>query len=106
MGIWMSLNVGAVALTVVALSWLLVVYVQNLQQVLSRFTLGLTLFAGALWFQAAVQIYFFATMMPLYTVGVDKLIFVQNILALVASTTLLSVTLRPVGFGRAEPDVA
>jgi len=92
----MNLNAVVVAATALLLTVLLVVYGTNMRQAPSRFTGGLFLFGGALWFQAVVQLYFFATMMPLYAGGVEKLVLVQNLLVLVGSGVLLAVTLRPI----------
>ncbi len=97
MSLWMDLNIVAVVLTTVLLTALLAVYVGMLRQARTRFTWGLLLFALALWFQAAVQLYFFATMMSLYAGDVERLVLVQNCLALVGSAVLLGVTLRPIG---------
>lgn len=106
MGLIMMINVAVVIATTLLLTGLLAAYAGMLRQAPSRFTWGLSLFAAALWFQAAVQLYFFATMMPLYAGGVESIILVQNLLAMLASGVLLAVTLRPMGAARATPSDA
>lgn len=105
MSLIMGVNLVAVVLTALLLKGLLYQYVGLLRQTPSRFTWGLTLFAVALWFQAAVQVYFFATRMALYVGGLEGVILAQNLLSLVASAVLLTVTVRPVGMRQARADV-
>jgi hypothetical protein len=95
MGVVMNLNIAVVILNVIILSGLLWTYAGMLRQASSRFTWGLLLFAGALWLQNVVQLYFFGTMMQYFVAGVQALVLVQNGLATVASLVLLTVTLRP-----------
>ncbi len=104
MGLWMDLNVATVILTTAALTWLMVLYIGMLRAAPSRFTWGLLLFAFAMWSQAAVQLWFFATMMDLYVGGVERLVFAMNLLALVAASVLLTITLRPTGAGAHAAD--
>ncbi len=103
MGLVMNLNVAVVILNTVLLSGLLLTYAGMLRQVATRFTWGLLGFAGVLWVQNVVQLYFFATMMGYFVAGVQSLVLVQNVLATVASSVLLAVTLRPAGAGPAAP---
>ncbi len=104
MGILMMANFAVVGINVVLLSVLLVLYGRMMRQAATRFTLGLLLFAGALWTQCAVQLYFMATRMPLFVGGLEGIVLAQNLLALLASAFLLSVTLNPVG--RLDADTA
>lgn len=108
MGWAMMANFTVVGINTVLLTLLLVLYGRMLAQAFTRFTLGLLLFALALWSQCAVQLYFYVTMMPLYAGDMEAIILIQNALALLASAFLLTVTVAPVGrrAAEAEPDVA
>lgn len=97
MSVVMNINIAVVVLNTIILSGLMWMYAGMLRQASTRFTWGLFGFALALWFQAAVQLFFYATMMEYFVAGVQPLVLVQNGLALVASVTLLSVTVAPVG---------
>ncbi len=97
MGVIMQANVTVVIITTAALSLLLWTYATMLRQASTRFTWGLLAFAGVLWMQNVIQLYFFATMMRFYVEGVQPLVLVQNVLAALATLVLLAVTWRPVG---------
>jgi len=96
----MQLNIAVVVLNAILLSGLLWAYAGMLREMPTRFTWGLLGFAGVLWLQSVVQLYFYATMMEYFVAGVQPLVLVQNGLATVASAVLLGVTLRPVAAGR------
>lgn len=93
----MTVNAIVVTLNLVLLSGLLVLYGRMLKSVPTRFTAGLVLFAGVLWLQNAVQLYFFATMMAYYAGTVEGLVLIQNALGTLASLFLAYVTFRPEG---------
>lgn len=103
MGAVMNLNIAVVVVNTLLLTGLLWAYGAMLRDMPTRFTWGLLGFASALWLQQAFQIYCYATMMEYFVAGVQPLVLVQNLLVAVAATTLLSVTLRPVG-GAAPSD--
>lgn len=91
----MNINIAVVVLNTLLLSALLWTYGGMMRQMRSAFTVGLLIFAFALWLQNVVQLVFYATMMQYFVDGVQPLVLVQNSLATVASVTLLAVTLKP-----------
>ncbi len=105
MGFAMVTNFFIVGVNTMLLTILLALYGRMMAQAATRFTLGLMLFAGALWAQCAVQLYFMATMMPLFVGGLQGVVLAQNLLAMFATAFLLAVTIDPVG-GRAKPEAS
>src|SRR5262245_40520265 len=96
----MMVNTGVVVLNTLLLTALLILFGRMVRQMPTRFTWGLVLFAAALWLESAVQLYFFATMMPYYQGNVENLVLVQNVLVTLAVGFLTYVTYSPAG-GRA-----
>lgn len=97
MGIWMTINIGVVIVNVILLSGLMWLYGGMFKQAATRFTMGLFGFAFVLWLQNVVQLVFYATMMQYYVDGVQPLVLILNALAMVATLSLLSVTMAPAG---------
>jgi hypothetical protein len=98
----MTANIVLVVVNLVLMTTLLVLYGRLVREVRTLLTYGLLAFAGVLWLQNAVQLYFFATMMTYYAGGVEGLVLVQNGLATVAGVFLTLVNLFPDGLRRGQ----
>jgi hypothetical protein len=100
MALLMTINAVVVTANALLLAALIVLYARMLGSVPSRLTWGLLLFAVVLFVENVVQLYFFATMMPLYAGGVEGIILAQNALVLLAVVFLGWVTFFPMARSR------
>ncbi len=71
---------------------LLYVYLRNMKQVRSGFTLGLVIFAGLFLAQYLVSLYYFFTMMPFFVPEVEPFVLALTVLQLIGLSVLNWIT--------------
>ena len=86
---WTHILMGVSTL---ALLGLLYIYAKNLQQVKSKFTAGLFIFALLFLLQNAVSLYYYITMMQFYVDDVAVHVFVLTLLQTVAFVLMLKIS--------------
>ncbi len=94
MSIMMNLSEIVVVLNILLTVLLVYVYLGNFVKFRSAFTLGLFMFASLFFIQNVVLLYFFVTMMPYYSVGVEIYAFVLSVIQMIAFFILNVITWR------------
>lgn len=80
------------AISTLLLGALLHVYIKNLKQIRSKFTIGLFIFALLFLIQNIVSLYYFITMMDYYSAEVEVHVFILTLLQATGFAVLLKIT--------------
>ena len=92
MAILMNVTTILTGISTLFLAGLLYVYIKNLKNIKSRFTIGLFVFALLFLFQNLVSLYFYLTMMQYYSPQAELHVFIFSLLQSVAFLILLRIT--------------
>ena len=90
----MLMNITTILTTVsaLALAGLLYIYIKNLKNIKSKFTIGLFIFAVLFLIQNLVSLYYYLTMMDYYSPEVEVHVFILTLLQTAAFLVLLKIT--------------
>ena len=92
MAMLMNLTTVLTAISISALGGLLHIYIRNLRNIKSKFTIGLFIFALLFLLQNLVSLYFYLTMMEYYAPEVEIHVFILTLLQTIAFLILLKIT--------------
>ncbi len=92
MAMLMNLTTVLTAISISALGGLLHIYIKNLRNIKSKFTIGLFIFALLFLLQNLVSLYFYLTMMEYYAPEVEIHVFILTLLQTIAFLILLKIT--------------
>ena len=92
MAMLMNITTILTVVSILALGFLLHIYIKNLKQIKSKFTIGLFTFAILFLLQNLVSLYFYLTMMQYYSPQVEFHVFIFSLLQSIAFLILLRIT--------------
>ena len=93
MAMIMNITTTLTAISILALSCLIHVYIQNLKKIKSKFTIGLLVFALLFLIQNLISLYYYLTMMDYYSPEVEVHVFILTLLQTIGFLILLKITL-------------
>ena len=92
MAMLMSFTTILASISTLLLAGLLYVYIKNLKNIKSKFTIGLLVFALLFLLQNLVSLYYYLTMMEYYSPEVEVHVFILTLLQTIAFLILLKIT--------------
>ncbi|MBI2101027.1 hypothetical protein HYT53_00260 [Candidatus Woesearchaeota archaeon] len=92
MAMLMNLTTILTAVSALALGGLLHIYIKNLRNIKSKFTIGLLIFAVLFLAQSLVSLYYYLTMMDYYSPEVEVHVFILTLLQTAAFLVLLKIS--------------
>ena len=92
MDIIMNLTTILTAVSTLSLFGLLYIYIKNLKNIKSKFTIGLLIFAALFLLQNLVSLYFYFTMIEYFVPQVEVHVFILTLLQTIAFLILLKIT--------------
>ena len=92
MAMLMSFTTILASISTLLLAGLLYVYIKNLKNIKSKFTIGLFVFALLFLLQNLVSLYYYLTMMKYYSPEVEVHVFILTLLQTIAFIILLKIT--------------
>ena len=92
MAMLMSFTTILASISTLLLAGLLYVYIKNLKNIKSKFTIGLLVFALLFLLQNLVSLYYYLTMMKYYSPEVEVHVFILTLLQTIAFIILLKIT--------------
>ena len=92
MAMLMNLTTILTIVSILALGFLLHIYIKNLKKIKSNFTIGLFIFALLFLIQNLVSFYYYLTMMRYYTPEVETHVFIFTLLQTIGFLVLLKIT--------------
>ena len=92
MALLMNITILLTGISTLLLIALLYVYIKNLKNIKSKFTMWLFIFAVLFLVQNIISLYFFLTMMDYYAPQVGIHVFILTLLQVIAFLILLIIT--------------
>jgi hypothetical protein len=92
MAMLMNLTTTLTIVSILALAFLLHIYIKNLKKIKSGFTIGLLVFALLFLLQNLVSLYYYLTMMEYYSPEVEVHVFILTLLQTIGFLVLLKIT--------------
>lgn len=92
MAMLMNLTMILTIVSILALGFLLHIYIKNLKKIKSNFTIGLLVFALLFLIQNIVSLYYYLTMMEYYSPEVEVHVFILTLLQTIGFLILLKIT--------------
>lgn len=92
MAMLMNITTILTGISTIFLILLAYIYIKNLKNIKSKFTIGLLVFAILFLLQNLVSLYFYSTMVEYYTKQVALHVFIFSLLETIAFLILLKIT--------------